>query len=347
VQCPRLSELPSPPLCKTGWPWTEESLRLPAERGDGRPWPRISVVTPSFNQKGFIEETIRSVLLQGYPNLEYFVIDGGSTDGSVEVIQKYAPWLTYWVSEPDGGQSHAINKGWRRACGEVLAWINSDDTYNPGGLGCAAEALLDNPAAGMVYSDLNYIDVSSKVVYRLRSQPYAFDKLLLDNYITQPTVFVRRAALDGVGLLDETFRLIMDQELWLRIGRAIDVTYLPGQVLANLRVYPETSSNRLLVGRYTEAVQLLDRIFADPRLPESVRRLRRREYGRCYLRLASALAAKERYNEVVPWLIRAIVTYPPQLFHEWLPCLQLLGKTAVGTSGVRAMRALRRFARVG
>ena len=312
---------------------------------DGRQWPLISVVTPSLNQGKFIEETIRSVLLQGYPELEYIIIDGGSTDGSVELIKKYEPWLTYWVSEPDRGQSHAINKGWQRACGEILAWLNSDDTYNPGAIRCALEALRDNAAVGMVYSDMNYIDVSSDVIYRVRSQPYQFHKLLLDNYVTQSTVFVRREVLDAVGFLDESLHLIMDQELWLRIGRANAVAYLPGAVLANLRIYPETTSNRLLVARYTEGLRLLDMVFADQRLPEAVRQLRRKEYGRCYMRLASALVRKERYKEVIPWLTRAVVTYPQQLRHEWLPCIQLLAKTLLGRSGVRAVGALRRLAR--
>jgi glycosyltransferase involved in cell wall biosynthesis len=345
VQCPTLSDLPPPPPGKTGWPWTEESRRLPSQMSDGLLWPRISVVTPSLNQGKFIEETIRSVLLQGYPELEYIIIDGGSTDGSVEVIKKYEPWLTYWVSEPDRGQSHAINKGWQRACGEILAWLNSDDTYNPGAIRSAVEALRDNPAVGMVYSDMNYIDVSSNVIYRLRSQPYQFHKLLLDNYVTQSTVFVRREVLDAVGLLNETLHLIMDQELWLRIGRRNKVSYLSGAVLANLRIYPETTSNRLLVARYTEGLRLLDTVFADQTLPEAVRQLRRKEYGRCYMRLASALAAKERYDEVMPWLTRAVVTYPHQLWHERFLCIRLLAKALFGTSGVRAARALRRLVR--
>ena len=99
---------------------------------NGEAWPRISIVTPSFNQGQFIEETIRSILLQGYPNLEYIIIDGGSTDESVEIIKKYEPWLTYWVSEKDRGQAHAINKGLERCTGEILAYINSDDYYYPG-----------------------------------------------------------------------------------------------------------------------------------------------------------------------------------------------------------------------
>jgi cellulose synthase/poly-beta-1,6-N-acetylglucosamine synthase-like glycosyltransferase len=111
MRCPRLHELPSAPPGKTGWPWTEESTAPPPSMADGKDWERITIVTPSFNQGAFIEETIRSVLLQGYPNLEYIVMDGGSTDNSVQIIKKYSPWLNYWVSEPDGGQSDAINRG--------------------------------------------------------------------------------------------------------------------------------------------------------------------------------------------------------------------------------------------
>lgn len=134
MHCPRLSELPPPPAGKTGWPWTVASKRLASGRDNGTVWPRISVVTPSYNQGQFIEETIRSVLLQGYPDLEYMVIDGGSTDGSVEIIKKYSRWLTYWCSEKDRGQAHAINKGLEQATGQIGAYLNSDDCYLPGAL---------------------------------------------------------------------------------------------------------------------------------------------------------------------------------------------------------------------
>lgn len=129
-----LKDLPSPPPEKSGWPWTEQSHRIVEKMPDETDWPRITIVTPNYNYGEFIEETIRSVLLQGYPNLEYIIIDGGSTDNSVEIIKKYDKWLSYWVSENDQGQSNAINKGLSMATGEWFNWLNSDDLLMPNSL---------------------------------------------------------------------------------------------------------------------------------------------------------------------------------------------------------------------
>ena len=134
MRCPTLAELPPPPAGKTGWPWTVETPQLPPMRPDGSPWPRISIVTPNYNYGHFVEETIRSVLLQGYPDLEYIIIDGGSSDESVAIIKKYEPWLAYWVSEKDRGQAHAINKGLSKVTGSIFNWINSDDLLVHGAL---------------------------------------------------------------------------------------------------------------------------------------------------------------------------------------------------------------------
>ena len=140
-----LKDLPPSPPEKTGWPWTEQTEPLPPRMPDGSEWPRISIVTPSYNQGEFIEETIRSVLLQGYPNLEYIIIDGGSKDNSIELIKKYEKYLAYLVSEPDKGQSHAINKGFRRATGVLVGWQNSDDFYHSGAFEAAAKACFAHP----------------------------------------------------------------------------------------------------------------------------------------------------------------------------------------------------------
>src|SRR4051794_28341061 len=137
--------LPPPPEGKTGWPWTNESGTGVSTFEKKEEWPRISIVTPSYNQGGYLEETIRSILLQGYPNLEYLVIDGGSSDESVDVIKKYERHLTYWESAKDRGQSDALNRGFKRATGEWVGWVNSDDLYLPNALATLMATAAPNP----------------------------------------------------------------------------------------------------------------------------------------------------------------------------------------------------------
>src|SRR4029077_14523852 len=149
MRCPSLAELPPPPPGRTGWPWTEESLRL-GEQSQAHACPRITIVTPSFNHGRFIEETIRSILLQGYPDLEYFVLDGGSTDNTIDIIRKYSSWISFWVSEPDRGQSAAINRGLRMGSGLYGTWINSDDML-------CKDALVNQLSTGPLANDVVYI----------------------------------------------------------------------------------------------------------------------------------------------------------------------------------------------
>ena len=134
MRCPTIRDLPAPPTNLTGWPWTEDCSQLPDATPHNHPQPKVTIVTPSYNQGQFLEMTIRSVLLQGYPDLEFIIIDGGSGDNSLKIIRKYEPWLAYWVSEKDQGQSNAINKGFTHATGHIFAYINSDDFYEPGAL---------------------------------------------------------------------------------------------------------------------------------------------------------------------------------------------------------------------
>jgi len=246
MRCPTLGELFLPPG-KTGWPWTEESPQLSDTMPDGRPWPQVSVVTPSYNQEQFVEETIRSVLLQGYPNLEYIIIDGGSIDESVEIIRKYADWLAYWVSEPDRGQTDALNKGFARAHGEIVAWLNSDDTYEPGTLRRVAQEFGEDQARVVIYGNCNFVDENGSFLDITRTPHVTYNSLIRywrrNALLAQPAVFFRRKVLEKVGPLNCDLRFVMDYDLWLRIAREHKFHRIE-HTLANYRLHSESKTNR-------------------------------------------------------------------------------------------------------
>jgi glycosyltransferase involved in cell wall biosynthesis len=197
----------------------------------------ISIVTPSYNQARYIEQTIKSVLSQDYPRIEYLIVDGGSTDGSQNIIKKYEDKLGWWVSEKDRGQTDAINKGFARARGDVLAWINSDDTYEPGAVTAAVSYLRDHPEVGMVYGDCNFINESGKVIGRFNSAQTNY-RLLRRGYahIPQQTMFFRADLWKQVGPLDPSFYFAMDYDLWTRIAARTEIKYVP-QTWANFRLH--------------------------------------------------------------------------------------------------------------
>ena len=233
-----LAALPNPPAGKTDWPW-DSAAPQPAPLPGGREWPRITVVTPSFNQAPYLEETLRSVLLQGYPQLEYLVMDGGSTDGSVAILRQYAPWLQGWVSEADRGQSHAIEKGFAQANGEILAWLNSDDLYLPGTLFAIAERFLARPEAVLVYGEAAHITPEGQPRADTPcARPYDRRWLLeQSNLIPQPAAFFRKEAYRAADGLDEALHYVMDWDLWLRLDRYGPAVFVPRQ-LALMRIYP-------------------------------------------------------------------------------------------------------------
>ena len=230
MRCPTLKDLPPPPPGKTGWPWTEESPQLPDGMPDGSAWPRISIVTPSFNQGQFIEETIRSVLLQGYPELEYMIIDGGSTDQSVDIIRQYDRWITYWVSEPDRGQSNAINKGLKVSDGDIIAWINSDDTYYPEAYSAVALRLYKGGRLShkIVFSNCDFIDEWGGFLYRFIPEQFSRNKLKKyweGYFIPQPTVFLPGPVFRA-NPLNESLTYVMDWDLWLRLSQRYEYQYI-------------------------------------------------------------------------------------------------------------------------
>ncbi len=202
----------------------------------------VSIVTPSYNQARYLEETMRSVLEQDYPYIEYIVVDGGSTDDSVEIIQKYADRLAWWVSEKDRGQTDAINKGFARARGQVLAWINSDDTYQPGAVREAVEFLQQNPQVGLVYGDANYIDEHGRVIGRFPAAQTDYRRLRQGYvHIPQQAAFFRADLWRKVGPLDDSFYFAMDYDLWVRLAREAPIVYHP-RLWANFRLHSDAKT---------------------------------------------------------------------------------------------------------
>lgn len=199
--------------------------------------PLVSIITPSYNQAYFLEETIQSVLSQDYPNLEYIIVDGGSSDGSVEIIQRYTQRLSWWVSERDQGQTDALNKGFARAQGNILAWLNSDDTYLPHAITQAVEALQAQPEVGMVYGDANLIDQNGQVIGRFPARQTDYRRLRRGYvHIPQQAAFFRASLWRQVGPLDPTFYFAMDYDLWVRLAKLAPILYIT-QMWANFRLH--------------------------------------------------------------------------------------------------------------
>jgi GT2 family glycosyltransferase len=270
----------------------------------------VSVITPSYNQALYLEQTIQSVLKQDYPRIEYIVVDGASTDDSFEIIKKYNDRLAYWISEKDSGQAEAINKGFARAKGEILAWLNSDDYYLPNTISAVVKCFEENPDAVMVYGDMLAVNGDGQIINVLKYKQLSLKDLLCFQIIGQPSVFFRRSALEKTGLLDISFHFMLDHHLWIRLAQLGRILHIP-QVWSAAR-YHAQAKNRARAAEFgREAFRVLDWARAQPGLAEVESAVERRA-------LASANRYDARYlldgGQSLPALgawFRALFLHPP------------------------------------
>ena len=248
----------------------------------------VSIITPSFNQALFLEQTLRSVLDQDYPSVEYIVIDGASTDGSVDIIKRYSDRLAWWVSEKDQGQGQAINKGIARAKGEILGWINSDDYYLPQAISSAVKIFEDDPDVAMAYGDMLAVDQNGATTNVLRYKQYSLEDLLCFQIIGQPAVFFRREVYEKVGGLDTNLHFMLDHHLWIRIAQQGKILYVP-QTWAAARYHPQAKNRLKPVEFGIEAFRILDWMKSEPDLSQAFAKIEKRAR-------ASVLRVKARYR---------------------------------------------------
>ncbi|MGE5700155.1 MAG: glycosyltransferase family 2 protein [Deltaproteobacteria bacterium] len=227
--------------------------------------PKFSIVVPSFNQGRFIGETIRSVLDQDYPEKELIVVDGGSTDETLDVIRKYEDRIAYWVSEKDRGQAHAVNKGFAAATGDVFGWQNSDDVYLPGAFRKAAEELAIHPEGDIFHGHIRYMDESGRMMDENRAVPVRLFNLLYDgSLVRNQAAFFRRNVWERTGGLDEGFRFCMDREFFLRAAHLGVAFRLVREFLGVFRVHPDAKTSTLRDSRKTEDERLVETYLGNP-----------------------------------------------------------------------------------
>ncbi len=277
--------------------------------------PLVSIVTPSYNQASFLEWTIRSVLHQDYPYIEYIVVDGGSTDGTLRILEKYQHRLSWWVSEPDQGQGHALQKGFSRARGEILAWVNSDDMLAPHAVQRAVTALQQHPEAVMVVGEALFVDTFGRPFRHYRVQAQDVVDLMAFTILPQPAVFFRRRAYEAAGGIDPAFHYLLDHHLWLRMALQGSWVHLE-EILAFARFHPQAKNWQQGEGFAQEARRLLDWMQGHPVLGALFRQHRRRILAAGYRFMGRYLLDAGRTRAALAAYLRAWWWHPREAARE-------------------------------
>jgi len=293
----------------------------------------VSIVTPSFNQSAFLEQTILSVLEQDHPRIEYLVIDGGSTDHSVDIIKEHAGRLAFWISEKDNGQADAINKGFARARGEIIAWLNSDDYYLPGAVSMAVRAFNANPAAVIVYGNMLAVDEHGCTFNRLNYKQLTLEDLLCFQIIGQPAVFFRRSAFEKAGGLDPAFHCMLDHHLWIRLAQHGQILHVP-ETWAAARYHPEAKNRARAIEFGREAFRILEWTERDPSLAPVLERVLHRAHASAHRVNARYLLDGGQPASALSAWMRALSIHPPTA----LARLNIFGSTLMLLMGLGRLR---------
>jgi glycosyltransferase involved in cell wall biosynthesis len=221
-------------------------------------WPKISIVTPSYNQADFLERTILSVLNQNYPNLEYIIIDGGSKDGSVEIIKKYEKYISFWVSEPDNGQANALNKGFSIATGELVGWQNSDDIFLPYSFVNIANAYKQNKKFDLFFGNIVFLNGRDEIINDLRFVPFNYRSLLYEGTVlSNQAAFWKRELFEKYGFFNEKYQFCMDYEFWVRIGNHCKF-YFVHEYLGGFRLHRTSKTSTIAKSGLQEHYSILE-----------------------------------------------------------------------------------------
>jgi glycosyltransferase involved in cell wall biosynthesis len=247
----------------------------------------VSIITPSYNQAKYLEQTIQSVLTQDYPNIEYIVIDGGSNDGSVDIIKKYQDKFTYWISEKDKGQAEAINKGFAKANGEIIAWLNSDDYYLPNIISQVVKIFEKNPDAVLMYGNMLAVDENGKTFNTLNYKQVSLEDLICFQIIGQPAVFFRKSALQKTKGLNLNFHFLLDHLLWIELAQHGKILHV-NQTWSAARYHAEAKNRAKAAEFGKEAFRILDFVKQNENLNPIFEKVKKRA-------VASAHRVNARY----------------------------------------------------